>query len=89
MSVKSKKDWIFTISQHKNVLNRNVPNRTLKKGKNMKNELVEKIIVSFQKRLGLSKKEKNIAPEERKAMVIRDGKTVTIIPKSNAEYIPN
>lgn len=55
----------------------------------MKNELVEKIIVSFQKRLGLSKKEKNIAPEERKATVIRDGKTVTIIPKSNAEYIPN
>ena len=50
----------------------------------MKNELVEKVIVSFQKRLKLSKKEKDLTPEETKATVIRNGKTVTIIPPSNA-----
>lgn len=55
----------------------------------MKNELVEKVIVSFQKRLKLSKKEKDLTPEETKATVIRNGKTVTIIPPSNAEYKPN
>ena len=55
----------------------------------MKNELVEKVIINFQKRWGISKEEKNIKSEDRKATVIREGKKITIIPKSNVEYTPN
>ena len=55
----------------------------------MKNELVEKVIINFQKRWGISKEEKNIKPEDRKATVRREGKKITIIPKSNVEYTPN
>ena len=57
--------------------------------KKMKNELVEKVIINFQKRWGISKEEKNIKPEDRKATVIREWKKIPIIPKSNVEYTPN
>lgn len=55
----------------------------------MNNRLVEQIINCLQKRLGINKKEKDVPPDERKATVIRDGNKITIIPKSNVEYIPN
>lgn len=52
----------------------------------------EQVIVSFQRRLGLSRveaKEKGISGEERKADVIRKGKTVKIITKANTIYTPD
>lgn len=56
------------------------------------NKLAELIISAIQKRWGVNKieaNEKNMTLEERKAEVIREGKKVTIIPKSNVEYTPN
>lgn len=57
----------------------------------MKNELTEKVIMSFQKRFSMDKEEaiqKGLDSEDRKAEVTRIGKKVIITPKRNQEYIP-
>lgn len=56
------------------------------------NELSELVINALRKRFGIRKgslEAEGLTSEERKAEIKREGKRVTLIPKSNIEYIPN
>ena len=56
------------------------------------NQYVEQMIFGMQKRLGLSKedaKKQGVEGEAKKATVIREGKTVRILTKSNTIYTPD
>lgn len=57
-----------------------------------KNNYTEQVILAFQNRLGVSReeaKQKEMTESERKAEVVRKGKTVKIIAKSNTSYTPD